>query len=250
MNRNHLFSSFSEIDDSRLECSEISVKTKYNPIWTPTLAIAVCLCLILGLAAFIFQRRDAKPIQNDTPPQIQEEDTSPLTEYFAKMNIDAKVIQNPVFSSYDIPQATKDHIINYVNNSTVIDGTISKIDSIQIAENDSVWYITVVTFKPGEIIKGNVEGDVKIVYASHTYGKNEVDDIQHPSMEGCYEGMNTVFTLRPIADEKWTICGIEISASDLGDYFSVLRFNRDGNKLVYSFQKNITLDINEINRQN
>lgn len=246
MNRIHLFSSFSEIDESLLYRSEVSVKTKSKDIWVKPLAIAICFLLVIGTSfLFLYTPSSNKNPQNAIPV-TEQNSTSPLLSYFEKKNIPAELIERPVFSgAIDMPIVQKENILNSINNSAVVDGTINKIDTIKINENGYLWYITTIALKINEVIKGTANTEITIVCVAYSNITSE-NSISDPSIEGCFEGMNSVFVLSPISDASIKILGKDVYLSDLGDFSVSYRLDRNNDELVYPFRQNISILLDEI----
>ena len=245
-----LYSAIRAVDDDILERSETTAckRNKKNG-WLKWGAMAACFGLILT-AALVTLPGILKGTGGVVPPPAPDpgpviSSTTSLLDYMALMNLDAKEIVNPeLFETAEMPVITKEQLKAAIENNTTVQGTVTALNSVCVQDTDTAWYITTMTIAVEEVLNGTADSEVQIVCASNY---NEILDsnmVPAPGLSGCHEGMRSVFVLRKIYNEPWTIAGTEIYPTSLGEYFVLYQLERDENTLIFADQ-NITVSLDE-----
>jgi len=242
-----LYTAIRAVDDDILERSETASYGQKKNGWLKCGALAACFGLILTVALTTLPGILKGPNKIPTPgpgPAVNE--LVPLFYYMKEINLEAREIVAPrLFDESEMPVVTKEQIIATIENNTAVQGTVTSLNSVCVQSSDTTWYITTMTIAVEEVLSGTADSEVHIVCASSYSGVIDTDMVPAPGLSDCHVGMRSVFVLKDIDNEPWTIAGTEIYPTSLGEYSVMYQLARDENTLIFTDQ-NITVSLDEI----
>ena len=247
MNAAQFSSALGRVNDKYI-MEAITYERKKKSGWQKWRVMAACLCLIFTVAIVmlsgILDGSGNNALLPNPEPEVNS--TTSLLDYMAQMNLEAKEIVNPEFFEVaEIPEITKEELKAAIENNTTVQGTVTALNSACVQDAGTVWYITTMTIAVEEVLNGSADSEIRIVCASHYNEITAPNMVPAPGLSGCHEGMRSVFVLREIHNELWTIAGIEIYPTSLGEYFVMYQLERGENTLIFADQ-NISVNLDEI----
>lgn len=246
MNAEQFSSALGKVNDKYI-MEAITYERKKKSGWLKWGAMAACFGLIVtvAMAALPGLLKGPGGVVPPPNPNLGPGISSPvsLLDYMAQMNLEAKEIVNPkFFDAAEMPVITKEQMKSAIENNTTVQGTVTALNSVCVQDSDTTWYITTMKIAVEEVLSGSADSEVYVVCASNS---NEIlgsDMVPTPELSGCHKGMRSVFVLREIHNELWTIAGTEIYPTSLGKYFVAYQLERDGNTLTF-VEQNITVSL-------
>lgn len=246
MNAAQFSSALGKVNDKYV-MEAITYGRKKKSGWLKWGAMAACFGLILtvGLTTLSGILRGSNKIPSPVPgPAVSS--LIPLFYYMKEINLEAREIITPrLFDGSEMPVVTKEQIIATIKNNTAVQGTVTSLDSVCVQGSDTTWYITTMAIAVEEVLNGTTDSEVHIVCVSNYSGVIDTDMVPAPGLSDCHVGMRSVFVLRDIDNEPWTIAGTEIYPTSLGEYSVMYQLARDENTLIFTDQ-NITVSLDEI----
>ena len=243
-----LYTAMRAVDDDILERSETaSCERKKKSGWLKWGTVAACFGLLLTVALTtlpgILQRSEKIPTPGPGPAVSS---LIPLFYYMKEMNLEAREIVAPhLFDESEMPVVTEEQIITTIKNNTAVQGTVTSLNSVCVQDSDTAWYITTMTIAVEEVLSGTADSEVHVVCASNSNEILDADMVPAPGLSGCHEGMHSVFVLREIHNEPWSIAGTEIYPTSLGNYFVLYQLERNDDTLTF-VEQNITVSLYDI----
>ena len=242
-----LYNAIQAVDDDILERSETAAGGRKKSGWLKWGVMAACFGLILTVALTTLPGILKGPNKIPTPdpgPAVNE--LVPLFYYMKEINLEAREIVAPrLFDESEMPVVTKEQIIAAIENNTAVQGTVTSLNSVCVQGSDTTWYITTMTIAVEEVLSGTADSEVHIVCASSYSRVIDTDMVPAPGLSDCHVGMRSVFVLKDIDNEPWTIAGTEIYPTSLGEYSVMHQLARDENTLIFT-EQNITVSLDEI----
>lgn len=246
MNATQFSNALGKVNDKYI-MEAITYERKKKSGWLKWGAMAACFGLIITVAMATLPSLLKGPNKIPTPgpgPAVSE--LVPLFYYMKEINLEAREIVTPrLFDESEMPVVTKEQIIATIKNNTAVQGTVTSLNSVCGQGSDTTWYITTMAIAVEEVLNGTADSEVHVVCASSYSGVIDTDMVPAPGLSDCHVGMRSVFVLKDIDNEPWTIAGTEIYPTSLGEYSVMYQLARDENTLIFTDQ-NITVSLDEI----